>query len=71
MSRKKKPKTIGERIRAFRLAVELSQEALAEQTGIKQSYLSRIELHDYDPQIRTLRKLAVAIGVAIFTLWPE
>ncbi|KKN80795.1 hypothetical protein LCGC14_0326010 [marine sediment metagenome] len=68
MSRKKKPQSIGQRIKAMRLAAELSQEALAEAAGIKQSYLSRIEGSDHDPQVRTLKKLAGALGVEVSEL---
>jgi len=55
--------TLGERVRRLRDESYLSQAELAEKAGISRAVLSRIENDLAVPIQRTVRKLAVAIGV--------
>lgn len=55
---------IGERIRARRLELGLSQRELAE-PGIGYAYISRIEADTRTPSVKALRKLAPKLGVSV------
>ena len=46
----------------LRLEQGLSQEALAERIGTKQSAISRLESGDYNPSVEFLSKVAHALG---------
>jgi transcriptional regulator with XRE-family HTH domain len=54
---------LGPRIRDLRRARGLTQERIAEQTGIKAESISRIETGAAVPDLRTLVALADALGV--------
>ncbi len=54
---KAKAFAIGELIREERLSAHLTQEQLAERTGTKKSFISRIENGHSDIQLSTLFKL--------------
>jgi transcriptional regulator with XRE-family HTH domain len=60
---------IGLRIRELRRAGKLSQEALAEKTGISSKYLSSIERGKENPTLDTVINLAGALGVEIHELF--
>lgn len=47
----------------FRLQKGWSQKELAMRVGTSQSYIARVEAGDVDPQVSTLRRLAVALEV--------
>ena len=47
--------TIGERIREARIAKGLTQEQLAQVTGINQANISRLENGTANPSLRTLK----------------
>lgn len=61
------PKTqggsLGSRLREARLNAGLSQSALERKSGIPKSMLSRYENDRLLPSVRTLRRLADAIGI--------
>lgn len=57
------PTTIGDRIRAARLAANLTQEAAAAKYGCKQSEWSRLE-QATDLRYSTIERAAAAIGCA-------
>ena len=62
---------VGEMIKEARREAHLTQEALAEKTGTKKSYISRLENGKIDIQISTLFKifeegLGKRIGFTIF-----
>ncbi|WP_206811845.1 cupin domain-containing protein [Paradesulfitobacterium ferrireducens] len=59
---------IGEKIRKFRLEKNLSLKALADKTGLTSSFLSQVERDIADPSINSLRKVADALEVPIFSL---
>ena len=54
---------IGDRLRDLRKRALLTQEQLAERSGIATSTVIRIERNQVEPQGRTIRKLAEALGV--------
>lgn len=57
--------TVGERIRAIRQNLVMSQAELAEKIdGMAQNNLSHIERDETDIRLTTLRKVAAAIGVS-------
>lgn len=60
---------IGRNIAKLRQAQNLTQKELAERTGISSSYLSRIEEGNCpDPHVKTLSRIAFALGVKISEL---
>ena len=68
-------KRVGNNVRAARLLAGLSQwdlvakvEALAENTGFDQSYLSGLEAGRRNPTLQTLWMIAQAIGVPLTDL---
>jgi transcriptional regulator with XRE-family HTH domain len=56
-------KTFITNLRERRTELGLSQEATASQASMDQSQYSRIERGEVDPSIRTLTRLARAVGV--------
>ncbi len=54
---------IGDRLRDLRKRALLTQEQLAERSGVAISTVIRIERNQVEPQGRTIRKLAEALGV--------
>jgi transcriptional regulator with XRE-family HTH domain len=62
--------SVGDRIRARRLAAALSPAALARRAGVKTFTVRRAELDDNRPTPGTLAKLAGALGVEVAELDP-
>lgn len=62
---------IGERIRDRRHELGLSLRALAEEVDLTASFLSQIERAQADPSIRSLRRIADALGVSLFHFLAE
>ena len=61
--------TFGRRIRAARLAADLTQTQLAKRAGIAQAALSRIERDEtYDPGLLVMAGLAQALDLSVDTL---
>ena len=56
-------KQVGRNVRRFRLERDWSQEELAFQSDIHQTYLSGVENGARNPTITVLKKLADALGV--------
>jgi transcriptional regulator with XRE-family HTH domain len=67
---KKKPETIGQLIKRYRAEKEMSQTALAAETGIAKSYLWSLENDQTAtrPSADTLYKIAKALGVTMSAL---
>ncbi len=61
---KKKAKAIGRKIAEKRQSESLSQVALAEEAGISQVALSRIETGHAQPRPTTLRRIGAALGIS-------
>ncbi len=55
---------IGDKVRETRKRKLLTQQELADRAGIGVNTVIRIERNQVDPQGRTIRKLADALGVA-------
>lgn len=53
---------------ALRLQHGWSQAELARQVGTSQSYIGRLETGGIDPQLSTVRKIALALGVPVAAL---
>src|ERR671933_647536 len=54
---------IGENLERLRLRAALSQIELAKKAGVTPAAVNRIERNRVEPQMRTVRKLAKALGV--------
>jgi transcriptional regulator with XRE-family HTH domain len=55
--------TLGSNLREARKKLELTQEQVAERSGVHATEVSRIEADKRDPQVSTLRRLAKAVEV--------
>jgi transcriptional regulator with XRE-family HTH domain len=53
--------TFGKNLRAARKDLGLTQEQVAERSGVQAGEVSRIERGKRDPRVSTLEKLAVAV----------
>lgn len=53
----------GENLREARTKLELTQEQVAERSGVQAGEVSRIESGKRDPQLSTILKLAKAVEV--------
>ena len=62
---------LGNRVRDFRLAGELTQSALAELADMTSDEVSRIERGAREPRFQTLERLAEALGVEASDLLPR
>ena len=71
MSPNEKRASLGDRLRAARTGAGLSQSMLERESGVPKSMLSRYENDHLLPSVRTLRRLAEAIGVAASALFEE
>lgn len=60
---------IGDRLRAIREAKGLSQGDVEERSGLKRSYISRVEHGHTVPSVETLEKLAHALEVRLYQLF--
>lgn len=56
---------LGQRIRTERKKLSLTQEQLAERTGVSDAYIGQIERGERSPTLETLVKLANRLGVTI------
>ena len=60
--------TFGQRLKALRTELSLTQEELAKRCGISKQNISRYENSDREPNIRTAKMLADALGVELAML---
>jgi transcriptional regulator with XRE-family HTH domain len=56
--------TLGENLRAARKRLALTQEQVAERSGVQAGEISRIEAGKRDPQVSTVLKLAEGLEVS-------
>ena len=63
-------KTVADRIREERTAAKLSQAQLAAKTDLKQSYIYELEKGESNITLKTLSRVASALGVAPRDLLP-
>lgn len=64
-------RTIGANVRRYRLARDLSQEAVAERMGVDRAYVSALELGRRNPTVITLWHVAEALEVSLVELVRE
>lgn len=57
--------TLGERLKQLRKDAGLTQEQLAQKAGLKKQNISRYENSHIEPNIRTAKRIADALGVTI------
>jgi transcriptional regulator with XRE-family HTH domain len=62
---------VGNNVRRYRLAANLSQEQVAERMGVAQGYISELEKGQRNPTIVTLWHAALALGVRVAQLLEE
>lgn len=55
---------LGANLRAIRKELGLTQEQVAERSGVQAGEISRIENGKRDPQVSTMLKIAKAVGVS-------
>ena len=60
--------TVGEKIKKFRTARELSQKQLAIMSGMSEPAIRNYELGNRQPSDKQLEKIADALGMSIFAL---
>lgn len=58
-------KQVGNRIRALRQKKELSQEVLADSSGLHRSHIGQIERGEIDVSIATLYRIGTGLGVRV------
>jgi len=56
---------LGQKIRELRAFKSMTQEQLAELSGLPQSHISRLEVGKHSPSHATLEKIAAALGVTV------
>ena len=66
----KKDVRFGRNIQRIRKKAGLTQEELAEKTGLSTTYIGYIEIGQKRPILRTLNKIATALGVKVRDLIP-
>lgn len=62
---------ISRRIRDLRTEQGMTQDELAERSGLTQSHLCRLERGDHSPNGLTLQKIAKGLGVSVSALDPS
>lgn len=60
--------TLARRMKEHRQTLGLSQEALAERSGLSSNFIARIEIGGKTPSLSTLAKLADALGTTVSDL---
>lgn len=56
-------RAFGDRVRARRLELQLSQEALAHRAGINRTYIGSLESGGRNPSLENIARLAGALGL--------
>ena len=58
----------GELLKSIRIAKGFTQESLADKIGVKKQTISRYENSDREPNVRTAKRIADALGVSLAEL---
>lgn len=61
----------GQAVRALRLEIGLSQEALADEAGIDRSYIGGIERGEHNLALINIRKIAFALNQTVSELMKQ
>jgi len=64
-------KTLGRRVRKYRLQLGWSQMFLAAESGLDKSYIGSIERAEVNPSIKKIARIADALGVYVADLLDE
>ena len=62
---------LGTRLRCIRLDKHLTVRELAQRAEVSVSYIYAIEAGARGRNIRTLQRIATALGVSLTDLWPQ
>lgn len=62
-------KTVGERIRYFRKGKKITQDKLAEMTGIHPVSIRKYETNKMQPQVEQIERIAAALEINASALW--
>jgi transcriptional regulator with XRE-family HTH domain len=60
---------VGKRIRSFREGQGVSQEALAEKSGLHRTYIGGVERGLRNPSLKSLGRIAKALGLEVGQLF--
>lgn len=63
------PNKFGEAVRNFRTAAGLTQEELADHSGLDRSYIGGIERGERNPTLSVIEKIAEGLGVTLAELF--
>lgn len=64
-------RSVGQRIRGYRIQLGLSQEKLAEKSGCHPTYIGQIERGEKNATLESMEKISVALGVPLSTLFEK
>lgn len=59
----------GNKIRELRLNQKISQEALAEKSGLHRNYIGMIERGERNPSLINIEKLAISLDITLTELF--
>jgi transcriptional regulator with XRE-family HTH domain len=59
----------GQAVRQYREVLKISQEEFAHRAGLDRTYVSGIERGCRNPSLRTIERLATALGIGLDTLF--
>lgn len=61
----------GDNVRRYRQQMEISQEELAEKSGMHRTYISAIECHRRSISLENIQRIADALDIATYQLFLE
>ena len=68
MARRSTQQKLGLKVRELRKSNNLTQEKLEQKSGVDRTYISDIERGVRNPSLKSIEKLANALGVKLFDL---
>ncbi|KIG11831.1 hypothetical protein DB30_02412 [Enhygromyxa salina] len=69
MDKPDKPSSFGAHVKRLREVRRLTQEELADRSGLAADTIRRLEHQDFSPSLRTLRKVCKGLGLSIAALF--